>query len=349
MSVLELLHTIPSPDTDAAQKAQLRQDRLTKPTGSLGRLEDLSVRIAGMTGRPIPTIDPVVIFVFAADHGVAARGVSAYPAEVTPQMVLNYVRGGAVINTLARLAGAKLCVADVGVAADFPSELPITHCKVRRGTADWSRQPAMKLEEAVAAMQAGCDMFQVEMPVGLAVMGEMGIGNTATAAALVSYLLGVDPALVTGRGTGLDPAGIAAKAAVVREGVERLPTELPPLHVLAELGGLEIAAMAGAIIAAASARVPVLLDGFISTCAGLVASRLAPGTEHYLISGHRSPESGHTVVLEALGLSPLLDLEMRLGEGSGAALAVPLVRASVDVLAHVATFDEAGVSDSHGL
>lgn len=345
MTLSDALISIPTFQQTAANTARLRQDRLTKPSGSLGRLEELSIQIAGITAKSLPSVDPAVVFVYAADHGVAAQGVSAYPAEVTAQMVLNYAAGGAVINVLARQINASLVVTDVGVAHDFPLSLPIGHRKVRRGTADWTVEPAMTEDEALQALEIGFDTFQSQESVGLAIVGEMGIGNTATAAALTAALTGASPRDVTGRGTGLDPAGVERKIAAVEAGLARLRPGLAPLRILTEIGGLEIAAMVGTIVAAAASRTPVLLDGFISTCAGLLASRLAPGVSEYLIAGHRSPENGHSVLLDTLKLTPLLDLGLRLGEASGAALAVPLIRASVAVLGEVATFDEAGVSD----
>lgn len=338
--------TIPAIDTAALDAARRRQDRLTKPTGSLGRLEDLSIRIAGMTGVcPPAALDPAVIFVFAADHSVAARGVSAYPSAVTAQMVLNYAAGGAVINCLAKQMDAKLTVTDVGVDFDFPPDLPINHCKVRKSTRDWSTEAAMTAGETLQAIEVGYDIVKSESNLGLVAIGEMGIGNTATASALASALLGIPAADITGRGTGVDGEALANKKRIVAEGVARLSKTLTPLDILAEVGGLEIAAMAGAIIAAAERRAPVLIDGFISSCAALVADRLAPGVRGYLVGAHRSQEAGHAAILDALGVHPLIDLGMRLGEGSGAAIAIPIARAAVNVLREVATFDEAGVSD----
>lgn len=345
MPLPTIFDPIPPFDQAAAESARARQDRLTKPTGSLGRLEDLSVQLAGISGRSVPDVDPAAIFVFAADHGVAARNVSAYPAEVTAQMVLNFARGGAVINTLAAQVGAALYVADVGVAEDFDPALPIQHAKIRRGTADWTGGAAMTIEEAHAALAAGHRLFSEAGPVGIALIGEMGIGNTTTAAALASILTGRAPADVLGAGTGVDEAGRARKLAAVESGLARHGHLTDPLEILAALGGLEIAAMAGTMLAAASRRVPILLDGFIVTTAALVAARLDPGIRPYFIAAHRSPEPGHAVLLEALGLTPLLDLGLRLGEASGAAFALPLVRLAAAVLRDVATFGEAGVSD----
>lgn len=339
---------IPPFDQTAADAARARQDRLTKPTGSLGRLEDLTVRLAGIQGKTIPDVDPAAIFVYAADHGVAGRGVSAYPAEVTAQMVLNYAHGGAVINTLAAQIGATLYVADVGVAGDFAPDLPIRHSKVRRGTADWTQEPAMTIAEARQSLAAGYAQFGEAGPVGIALVGEMGIGNTTTAAALAAALTGRPPVDVVGRGTGVDTAGLVRKLTAIERGLARRQGLTDPLETLAALGGLEIAAMAGTMLAAASQRVPILLDGFIATVAALVAARINPAIGPYLIAAHRSPEPGHAVLLECLGLTPLLDLGLRLGEASGAAFALPLVRLAVAVLRDVATFEEAGVSEKEG-
>lgn len=339
------LPAIPPFDQEAANAARTRQDQLTKPQGSLGRLEDLTVQLAGMTGQTIPNIEPPFIFVYAADHGVAAQGVSAYPAEVTAQMVYNYARGGAVINTLAAQIGATLFVADVGVAEDFPPELPIGHHKIRAGTADWTREPAMTITEACAAIAVGQQIFREAGPVGVAIVGDMGIGNTTTAAALAAALTGTDPMPLIGRGTGVDDAGLVRKQAAIHAGLERHGALQAPFALLAALGGLEIAAMAGTILEAAAHCVPVLLDGFIATCAAVAAARLAPESRDYFIAAHRSPEPGHVVLLDSLGLTPLLDLGLRLGEASGAAFALPLLRLSLAVLRDVATFGEAGVSD----
>ncbi|BDI31708.1 nicotinate-nucleotide--dimethylbenzimidazole phosphoribosyltransferase [Capsulimonas corticalis] len=340
----DIAASIPAFDVHAARQARERQDRLTKPQGSLGQLEALSIQLAGITGNPLPRTDRPGIFVFAADHGVAARGVSAYPAEVTAQMVLNYARGGAVINVLAKQIGAELTVADVGVSSALPDDLIIHHRKVRLGTADWTEGPAMTREEALRAIQIGAEIFEAS-GADLAVIGEMGIGNTTTAAALSAALTGLAPAELIGRGTGVDDAGLARKLAAIETGLARLPKTSDPLEILSAIGGLEIAAMAGVALAAARRRVPVLLDGFISTTAGLLAAAIAPAAREYLLASHRSPEPGHTLLLRRLELTPLLDLGMRLGEGSGAALAVPLIQSALAVLRDVATFEQAGVSD----
>jgi nicotinate-nucleotide--dimethylbenzimidazole phosphoribosyltransferase len=342
-------------DRAAMGEAARRLDRLTKPPGSLGRLETLAIELAGIRGEPVTSIDRPAIAVFAGDHGVTAQGVSPYPSAVTRQMVENFASGGAAINVLSRAGGADLVVVDVGVAGDpldpaaATGEGPrLVAARVRGGTRDFAVEPAMTVEETRAAMDvgasiaeelvaSGCDLFGV---------GEMGIGNTTAASALVAVLTGRPTIDVTGRGTGLDDAGVRHKATVIDAALARhRPDPGRPLEVLATVGGLEIAALIGAILAAAAGRVPVVLDGFITGAAALVAARLAPDLPARLIGGHRSAEPGHTVVLGELGLDPILDLGLRLGEGSGAALAIPVIRAAARLLGEMATFESAGISD----
>lgn len=337
---------IPPLDEQAMREAEARQARLTKPAGSLGRLEDLSIRLAGMTGTLDPPLENAVIFTLAADHGVSAEGVSAYPREVTAQMVLNFLRGGAAINVLARAVGARVVVADIGVDADLPADPELRAVKVRRGTASITNGPAMSLAEAQQAIEVGGQLVRTDR-VDIALTGDMGIGNTTASAALICALTGLDAAVIVGRGTGVDDAGLRRKQDAVARALEVNASELRqgPVHVLAAVGGLEIAGLAGVILEAAEQRKPVLIDGFISGAAALVASAIDPSVVSYLIASHRSQELGHRVVLERLGLQPLLDLDLRLGEGTGAALALPIMRASVRLLNDMATFDEAGVSD----
>ncbi len=337
---------IPPLDEQAMREAEARQARLTKPAGSLGRLEDLSIRLAGMTGTLDPPLENAVIFTLAADHGVSAEGVSAYPREVTAQMVLNFLRGGAAINVLARAVGARVVVADIGVDADLPADPELRAVKVRRGTASITNGPAMSLAEAQQAIEVGGQLVRTDR-VDIALTGDMGIGNTTASAALICALTGLDAAVIVGRGTGVDDAGLRRKQDAVARALEVNVSELRqgPVHVLAAVGGLEIAGLAGVILKAAEQRKPVLIDGFISGAAALVASAIDPAVVSYLIASHRSQELGHRVVLGRLGLQPLLDLDLRLGEGTGAALALPIVRASVRLLNDMATFDEAGVSD----
>ncbi|MDR3708038.1 MAG: nicotinate-nucleotide--dimethylbenzimidazole phosphoribosyltransferase [Capsulimonadaceae bacterium] len=338
-------------DEAAAKAAADRQLQLTKPTGSLGRLEELSVQLAGITGKAIPDIEPPVILVFAGDHGVAsARGVSAYPPEVTAQMVLNYAAGGAVVCVLARQAGARVAAVDIGVMSELPQNGTYIHRRVKSGADDWTKGPAMSEEEALAALMAGADIVaeQATKGLGLLALGEMGIGNTATSSALLAALLGLAAEDVTGRGTGVDDAGYQRKIAAVKEGLALHADVVrsgDPVAILAALGGLEIAGMSGAMIAAASRRVPVIVDGFICSVSALIAVRICPAVREYLIPSHRSEECGQRLALEAIGLKPYFDMQMRLGEGSGAALAIPIVRSSVAVLRETATFAEASVSD----
>ena len=342
-------HAIPPLDHDAMARATERQGRLTKPAGSLGRLEELSIRLAGMTGRLDPPLRDAVVFTLAADHGVANEGVSAYPSEVTAQMVLNFLRGGAAINVLARLAGARVVVADLGVDADLPADPELRSRKVRRGTASIARGPAMSLAEAEMAIATGRDLVREEIAAGLDVVltGDMGIGNTTASAAVICALTGVGPELVVGRGTGVDDEGLARKVDAVRRALEVNAGAIAqgPLETLAAVGGLEIGGLAGVILEAAASRKPVIIDGFISGAAALVAASIAPESRGYMIASHRSQERGHGAVLDALGLQPLLDLDLRLGEGTGGALALPIVRASVALLNEMATFGEAGVSE----
>jgi nicotinate-nucleotide--dimethylbenzimidazole phosphoribosyltransferase len=341
--------SIPPIDEEARRLARERQDRLTKPAGSLGRLETLSVDLAGMTGRIDPPLGHRVVFTLAADHGVAAEGVSAYPREVTAQMVLNFLAGGAAVNVLARLVGARVVVADLGVDADLPNHPSLRALKVRRGTDSITHGPAMSVDEAQLAIDHGQALVLDEIDSGLdvALTGDMGIGNTTASAALVCALTGLDPQDVVGRGTGVDDAGLARKREAVRAALDVNAERISrgPLDALAAVGGLEIAGLVGVIIEAASQRKPVVIDGFISGAAALVAARIAPGTTGYMIASHRSQELGHGAALQQLGLKPLFDLDLRLGEGTGALLALPLLDAAVRTLNQMATFDEAGVSD----
>ncbi len=338
---------IPEPDHDAMERAARRQRELIKPAGSLGRLEEIAVQIAGMTGVDRPRAERKVAIVFAADHGVAAEGVSAYPSAVTAQMVRSFVSGSAAVSVLARNFDAEVIVVDVGVAAPLPADLPIEDRKVRCGTASFVDGPAMTRAEAVVAMRHGMEVVENRLAAGfdLLALGEMGIGNTTAASAVTAALLGLDPELVAGRGSGLDAAGLARKIAVIRHGLEvNQPDPADPIGLLAAVGGLEIAALAGAMLRAAAARVPVILDGFITGSAALAAARIAPSLAPYLIAAHRSPEPGHGRILAALGLRPLFDLEMRLGEASGALLGLSIVDAALTLHDQMGTFAEAGVS-----
>jgi len=335
-------------DPAAVAAARERQELLTKPSGSLGRLEDVSVQLAGIAGQcPPPLPEPAVVAVFAADHGVHAQGVTPWPQEVTAQMVANFVASGAAVNAIATQAGASVCVVDVGVAADLPTAQGLLSRKVRPGTADMTEGPAMSLEEARLAVETGIKIAAdlVEEGNRCLITGDMGIANTTASAALIAVFTGSTPALVTGRGTGIDDPTWARKVEVVRRALD-LHRCVPaaPLETLAAVGGLEHAALAGFILGGAARRVPVLLDGVIACAAAVAARAFAPQVTDYLIAGHLSTEPGALRALDALGLQPLLDLGMRLGEGSGAVLALPVVAAAARVLRDMATFDSAGVS-----
>ena len=334
------------PDSVAAD-ARAALDAKTKPRGSLGRLEELAVRIAEIRGTATPGRLRAAVVVAAADHGVAAHGVSAYPQEVTGQMLANFASGGAAVCVLARQAGADLHVFDLGVAA--PSVAGVRDLRVDAGTADMTVGAAMTADQLAACLSAG-DAVAAELAgegIGVVALGEMGIGNTTSASALVAALLGADPAAVCGRGTGVDDDGLARKVAAVRDALAANQFDSRDgRSVLAALGGFEIAFLAGVTIGAAERRLVVLLDGFITGGAALAAERIAPGTHMAMVAAHRSPEPGHTIVLDALGLEPLLDLGLRLGEGSGAALALPIVHASLAILDEMATFGSAGVTDA---
>ena len=339
-------------DEAAMETARARQDRLTKPPGSLGRLEDLAVRLAGIAGTPRTRIADRLVIVCAGDHGVAAEGVSAYPSEVTAQMVLNFVRGGAAINVLAHRAGARVVIADLGVNYDFPADLPIVHAKVGRGTASMAVGAAMARPAALRCVATGIDLVGRQISDGpgdgLFVIGtgDMGIGNTTASAAIVAALTGAPVEKVTGRGTGIDETTWRHKVATIERALAvNAPITNDALDVLAKVGGYEIGGLVGVMLGAAARRQPVMMDGFISGAAALLAVTLCPAVRHYLFAAHRSVEAGHGVVLERLGLEPLLDLGMRLGEGTGGALAMRLLEDALAVHHEMATFEEAGVSE----
>ncbi|MGA3217825.1 MAG: nicotinate-nucleotide--dimethylbenzimidazole phosphoribosyltransferase, partial [Acidimicrobiales bacterium] len=335
---------------DAARAAAELQDRLTKPPGSLGRLEALGAQLAAIARTcPPPVPEPVTIAVFAGDHGVVEAGVTPWPSEVTAQMVANFCAGGAAINVLARHAGATVVVVDVGVAHPIPTQSPtLVHRNVARGTANLATGPAMTEDQVESALDVGADVGTDAVRNGarMLVTGDMGIGNTTPSAALIAALTSTSPRTVTGRGTGIDDAMLATKTKVIETALGRLRPGANPLTIAAEVGGLEIAALAGFIVAGAAARVPVIIDGVISVAAAHLASALAPAVPQYLVAGHRSSEPGASAGLAFLGLSPVLDLELRLGEGSGAALAVPIVQAAAKILREMATFESAGVADN---
>jgi nicotinate-nucleotide--dimethylbenzimidazole phosphoribosyltransferase len=327
---------------------------MTKPPGSLGVLEDVAAQLAGIAGdRPAPLPTPATVAVFAGDHGVHAQGVTPWPQEVTVQMVANFLGGGAVVNAFAAEAGAAVVVVDVGVAAPLDPADGLLDRKVRPGTADLAVGPAMTLEEARRAVEVGIEVAtSLAARSGSLVTGDMGIANTTASAALVCAFTGATPASATGRGTGVDDPTLARKVEVVSRAVGRVPsrptTPAAALAVLAEVGGLEHAALAGFVLGAAAHRIPVLLDGVVSGSAALVAAAFCPAALDYVLAGHVSAEPGHGIALEFLGLRPLLDLDLRLGEGTGALLALPLVASAARALCDVATFDSAGVTEKSG-
>ncbi|MEM8534589.1 MAG: nicotinate-nucleotide--dimethylbenzimidazole phosphoribosyltransferase [Chloroflexota bacterium] len=347
----ELCDSVPVPDQDIATAAITRLNQLTKPPGSLGTLETLIVQLATITGHVQPTFAHPAVLVAAGDHGVVAEQVSPFPQSVTLQMVQNFLHGGAAINALAANAGARVIVVDAGVADGLPEHPQLQRISMRKGTGNLLREPAMSRTETMQAVLAGAALLKHERAAGLDLLalGEMGIGNTTPAACLTSAFTGAAPAITTGRGTGLDDAGLSHKQQVVAAALERAkPDQLDPLGILAELGGYEIAVLAGATLAAATHRIPIVVDGYVATSAVLAAVALAPQTRDFLIAGHRSAEPGHRVALEHLELQPLLTLEMRLGEGSGAALALPIVQGAARVMRDMATFGEAGVDEKIG-
>ena len=349
MSLLDrTLAAVVLPDPAVARRTQALLDNKTTPRGSLGRLEELACRVAAARGVEVPELPVKAVVVMAGDHGVAAEGVSAFPQEVTWQMVANFVRGGAAINVLARQAGAEVIVADLGVKQ--PVELPgVRSARIGPGTGNIAREPAMTRAQAIAALEAGITIAEdlAARGVTLVATGEMGIANTTPASALAAHFTGASPDEITGRGTGVDDAGLARKREVVSRALDlhsRAATD--HLDALARLGGFEIAGLAGLVLGAAARRIPVVVDGFISSVAALAAVRLSPAAAAYLLAAHRSVEPGHRAVLAAFDARPLLELEMRLGEGTGAALAMHLVEASIRILREMATFGDAGVSDS---
>ncbi|MCA2002873.1 MAG: nicotinate-nucleotide--dimethylbenzimidazole phosphoribosyltransferase [Chloroflexi bacterium] len=344
----KIIARIQEPDQKAAQAARARQDTLTKPQGSLGRLEELSIQLAGIYRQPIPAVKDKVIVTMAGDHGVVAEGVSAFPQEVTPQMVYNFLNGGAAINVLARHVGARIVVVDMGVASDFEPHPSLVIKKVAKGTANMAQGPAMTRAQAEQAILAGVEVVEAEIQRGLDIVGtgDMGIGNTTPSAAIAAALTGEPPAKIAGRGTGVDDEGLKRKVSAIERALAvNQPNPKDGLDVLAKVGGFEIGGLAGVILGAAANGKPVMVDGFISTAAAMIAVAVAPAARPYLISAHRSKEVGHGIMLDWLGLKPLFDLDMRLGEGTGAALGMSVAEAACKILAEMATFGEAGVSE----
>jgi nicotinate-nucleotide--dimethylbenzimidazole phosphoribosyltransferase len=343
----DILNRIEPLDAEAMKAARERINRLTKPLGSLGMLEEIAIQVAGITGNPMPSTQRKAVVVFAADHGVTRQGVSLYPKEVTAQMVLNFVKGGAAISVLSRHCGARLLVVDVGVTADLPEHDGLLIRKVAWGTGDISCEPAMTTRQALDAISVGVEVVRmlVEDGAQIIAIGDMGIGNTTPSSAITAVLTGRQVREVTGRGTGLDDERYEHKVAVIETALNfHRPNPSDPLDVLSKVGGFEIAALVGAVIACGLMRIPVVVDGFITTASAAIAFCMQPLLRDYMFAGHISAEPGHRVLLEWMGLKPILNLNMRLGEGTGAVLAMHIIDAACQLLSHMATFDEAGVS-----
>lgn len=345
--ILNTLASITPLDQSAMEAARTRQQELTKPAGSLGRLEEIAIQVAGITGQPVPEIRRKAVIVMAGDHGVTAEGVSAYPAEVTPQMVYNFLRGGAAINALAKFARAGVIIVDIGVATDIAHPDLISR-KIAYGTANMAKGAAMTREQMIEAISVGIDVFeaQFEQGIDLVATGDMGIGNTTASSAIAAALLGKPVSSMTGRGTGINDEQLAHKIEVIERALEQnRPDPRDPFDVLIKVGGFEIAGLAGVIIAAAARRVPIVIDGLISGAAALLAVEMQPIIRDYLFAGHRSVEQGHRLMLEHMRLAPVLDLNLRLGEGTGAVLAMNIIEAALRAHREMATFAEAGVSE----
>lgn len=349
-----ILEKISEVDSCSMEKTKNRLDRLTKPPGSLGRLEEFAMRIAGISRNEMPSIPRKVIFTLAGDHGVADEGVSAYPKEVTAQMVYNFLNEGAAINVLARHVGARVVVVDMGIAENLKIEnlkkenKKLKIKKINYGTKNMLKEPAMTRDEAERSIEAGIDVFEEEFPAGIDITGtgDMGIGNTTPSSAITALLTGNPVEDVTGRGTGITDEGLKNKISVIKRAIEfNEPDAHDPLDVLSKVGGFEIGGLCGIMLAAAAHRVPVVIDGFISGAAALIAYHMEPKVKCFLIASHCSVEKGHQIILQHLGLAPIFDLGLRLGEGTGAALGISIVEAGIKILHEMATFEEAAVSE----
>jgi len=343
----EVLKNIKPVDQSRSNAIQAQLDNLTKPQGSLGRLEELAKKYCLITGKDRPTIRNKIIFTFAGDHGVTEESVSAFPKEVTPQMVLNFIRGGAGVNVLAKHAGARVIVVDMGVDYEFEPVDGLEIRKIARGTKNMTKGPAMTRDEAERAVLAGIELVEkYKSGLDLLGTGDMGIGNTTPSSAIVSVITGTDPEKVTGRGTGIDDQSLKNKVAIIKKAIAvNRPDPKDALDLLAKVGGYEIAGIAGLVLGAALYRIPVVIDGFISTAGALIAAELNPLSKGYMIAAHQSVEIGHRKMLEHMEQIPLLDLNLRLGEGTGAALGMSLVEAGVKILGEMATFAAAGVAE----
>lgn len=339
-------------DKEAMAEVQARQNQLTKPRGSLGRLEELSIQLAGIQGKSIPQIRQKAIIIMAGDHGVVVEKVGNWPQEVTAQMVYNFLSGGAGINVIARQVGARVVVVDMGMATELKPSHELLSRKLAPGTQNIARGPAMTEEQAVRSIETGIEIVATEVAKGLDIVGtgDMGIGNTTPSAAICSTITSKPAAEVTGRGTGLTDEQLAHKVKVVEQAIRlNRPDPKQPLDVLAKVGGFEIGGLAGVMLGTAARRIPVVIDGFICGAAALIATALAPQLKDYLLAAHLSAEAGHRAMLDHMGLKPLLNLEMRLGEGTGAALGIFLAETSARILAEMSTFAEAGVSERNEL
>jgi len=344
MDLKKLLRRISPLDESSMDIAKKRQSALTKPTGSLGLLEDISIMIGGITKNPMPELRDKAIIVMASDHGVTEEGMSAYPKEVTAQMVLNFLSGGAAINVLARDVGARVTVVDMGIFEDI-SHKDLVNKKVSHGTSNIKKGPAMSYEKALESIEKGIEAFEDIGKIDIVGVGDMGIGNTTAASAIISVITEHSVREVTGRGTGISRSQLEEKISVIEHAIDiNKPDRKDPIDVLAKIGGFEIGGITGVILSAASHRIPVVLDGLISSAGALIAYELQPGVKDYMIASHLSVEKGHRYALKYMGLKPLLDLRMRLGEGTGAALGIYLSQVACDLLRDMATFDEAGVS-----
>ena len=348
-TIEELARSVKPLDAEAMSRARARQDSLTKPRGSLGILEDLSVKLAGVLRTDAPSLGAKVVFTMAADHGVTEEGVSAYPQEVTRQMVLNFANGGAAINVLAGSAGAEVRVVDMGVASECEWPDCILNRKIAKGTRNMCKGPAMSLDQATRAVLIGAELAAEAASDGsrAIAVGDMGIGNTTAASAIAAGITGSPVPAVTGRGTGIDDRSLSLKVRAIERALDvNAPDPEDGLDVLSKVGGFEVGGIAGAVLGAASAGVPVFIDGFVSSSAALLATAIEPKCKDYIVASHLSVEPGHKAVLEHMGLVPLLDLGMRLGEGTGAAIAFVVADCACRILNEMATFDGAGVSKS---
>jgi nicotinate-nucleotide--dimethylbenzimidazole phosphoribosyltransferase len=351
MNLLEkTIEMISKPDEKMHQAALDRLAQQARPAGSLGILEPLSARLAGIAGTLDVRLENKIIITCAGDHGVVAEGVSLFPQEVTQQMIFNFVNQGASINVLAKHANARVKVADLGVNYDFDADLPIFHKKIRKGTSNFAKEPAMTRDEARQSMEAGIEIVETlcrKKDVDIIGTGDMGIGNTTPSSAIIAVLSGIAVEDLTGRGTGIDDNGLDHKVQVIKKALAlHRPDPKDPLDILSKVGGFEIGGLAGLVIGAAARKIPVVCDGLISTAGALIACELAPGAKEYLFVSHRSVETGHKFMHRHLGLQPLLDLQLRLGEGTGAALAMELIDAATRVLAEIKTFDEVAIGNA---